>query len=99
MSKAILAVLGAAFLLSACSARLSPELDALEAMAAAKRQVILARLEDRRCKRPLHWVTDLAAERGEAWLVGYLHSCPELRALILRLIGLEARDRGLFPPP
>lgn len=95
MRRSAPAVLAAVLFLAGCTGQLYPKVDELESMIAAERRVALARLEDRRCKRPLHWVTDLAAERGEVWLLGYLHSCPDVRALVLRLIGLEMRDKGL----
>ncbi len=90
-----LAAFAMALFLAGCTSQLNPRLDQLEAIATVERRAALTRLEDRRCKRPLHWVTDLAAARGEEWLLGYMRSCPNLRALVLRLIGLEMRDRGL----
>lgn len=92
MHKMFLVIL-AALLLAGCASQFNPYIDATLATIDGERRSTLARLEDRRCKRPLHWVEDLANIRGDTWLMGYIQSCPNWRGLILRISAM----RGWMP--
>ena len=77
-----------AIFLSGCAAGgVYGPLDQVKAAVDSERRAALARAENLRCRWPVHWIGDMVKERGPVWLQGYVASCPELRALILLVIG------------
>ncbi len=73
-----------ALALSACAAGgVYGKIDAVKTTLSKERRAAIIRAEERRCRWPVNWIGDVARQRGELWLQGYIASCPELRALIM----------------
>ena len=87
-------VLGA-LLLGGCA--LVPQFGA--AKEAAKQGIVLVKQahfkaamanEDLRCQRPTELILKMADKRGDEWFSAYVASCPNIRALLSRMVGVTA---------
>ena len=53
--------------------------------------------EELRCTRPIELMLKMADERGDAWFVSYLRSCPNVESYLRRIASI-LQPRPMLPP-
>jgi len=94
----ILMVLVIAVLLGACAQLQKVGLGMSTTVSAVKetRYRVAEKAEELRCKRSIELVLRMADERGDAWFVSYLRSCPSVESYLRRIANI-LQPRPILP--